>query len=103
MTTEELFKKYNINESHNRWESTDSWMSVEIYRIMHGGNLPPPNDMSTGWILHFLDKSKNDAAWWAKNVMSRSDWGSLYLSAKRMIYTLSEQILTEYNQTKSHE
>lgn len=95
MTKEELFKKYSINESHNVWESIDSYMSVEIYRIMHNGNLPTQNDTSTKWVLDFLDKPKKDMAWWVKNVMRREDWGSLYLTAKRMIYTLSAGILQE--------
>lgn len=30
MTKQELFEKYSINETHNVWESTDSWMSVEV-------------------------------------------------------------------------
>ncbi len=96
MTKEELFKKYSIDESHNVWDLTiDSWMSVEVYRIMHDGNLPPKNDLSTKWITDFLDKAKNDTKWWVKNVMSRSDWGSLFLTAKRMVCTLHEQILNE--------
>lgn len=92
MTKEQLFKKYSIDESHNKWESIDSWMSVEIYRLMHNGNLPPSNDMSVNWITEFLDK-QNDMAWWVKNVMSHKDWGSLYLTAKRMVYALSDQII----------
>ena len=93
MTKQELFKKYNIDESHNKWENhIDNWVSVEIYRLMHDGNLPPPEDKSTKWITDFLDKT-DDMKWWLKNVMSRSDWGSLYLTAKRMVYTLSDQIL----------
>lgn len=95
MTKEELFEKYSIDESHNVWESIDSWMSVEIYRIMHNGNLPPQDDKSIKWVLDFLDKSKNDMTWWVKNVMSRKDWGSLFLTAKRMVCTLSEPILQE--------
>jgi hypothetical protein len=95
MTKEELFKKYNINESHNVWNNQiDNWMSIEIYRLMHDGNLPPPDDKSVNWICEFLDKS-NDVEWWIKNVMNRSDWGSLYLTAKRMVYTLADEILNE--------
>lgn len=95
MTKQELFKKYSIEEKHNVWESIDSWMSIEIYRLMHNGNLPPEGDASTKWILEFLDKIKNDVPWSVKYVMSRSDWGSLYLTAKRMIYKLSDEILIE--------
>ncbi len=96
MTKEELFKKYSINESHNKWEAIDSLMSIEVYRIMHNGELPPPNDNSVKFITDFLDKQK-DADWWTKNVMSRKDWGSLYLTAKRMVYMLSDEILSLEN------
>lgn len=96
MTKEQLFKKYSIDESHNIWDiGIDSWMSIEIYRIMHKGELPPPDDMSTKYILDFLDKAKDDMKWWVENVMHRKDWGSLFLTAKRMVYKLSEQILIE--------
>jgi len=41
MNKKELFKKYSINESHNVWDdSIDNWSSVEVYRVMHDGNLP---------------------------------------------------------------
>ena len=96
MSKEELFQKYSIDESHDIWESIDSWMSVEIYRLMHNGNLPPENDLSTIWILDFLDKPKKDMNWWVKNVMSRKDWGSLYLTAKRMVCTMCDEILKNY-------
>jgi len=93
MTKQELFKRYLIDESHNVWDaSIDSFMSVEIYRLMHGGDLPPANDTSVLWVLTFLDKQK-DSSWWAKNVMVRKDWGSLYLTAKRMVCLLSDQIV----------
>lgn len=96
MNKEKLFQKYSIDESHSVWdESIDNWMSVEIFRIMHNGNLPDGEDLSTDWITDFLDKSQNDMEWWAKNVMSRKDWGSLYLTAKRMVYRLSVQILED--------
>ena len=98
MKKQELFDKYSIDESHNVWESIDSLMSVEGYRVMHNGELPPPNDKSVKWITDFLDKQK-DAAWWAKNVMSRKDWGSLYLTAKRMVYMLHEEILQQFFKT----
>lgn len=95
MTKQELFKKYNIDETHSEWDNQiDNWMSVEVYRIMHGGNLPPQNDTSVKWITDFLDK-KNDMKWWVKNVMSRPDWGSLFLTAKRLVYSLSEQIVAD--------
>ena len=97
MTKKELFLKYSIDESHSAWEPLiDNWMSVEIYRIMRSGCLPPKNDKSTRWVTDFLDK-KNDMKWWVQNVMSRNDWGSLYLTAKRMVYMLSDQLLENIN------
>lgn len=97
MNKQKLFEKYSIDESHNVWNnSIDSWMSVEIYRIMHDGNLPPqePKDMSVLWITDFLDKQK-DMKWWSKNIMTRPDWGSLYLTAKRLVYSMADEILKD--------
>ena len=86
MTKEQLFLKYSINESHSEWDhKIDNWMSVEIYRIMHDGNLPDENNLTGIWVCDFLDKRK-DMDWWVENVISKPDWGSLYLTAKRMIY-----------------
>lgn len=93
MTKEELFKKYSIDKSHDVWDNgIDNWMSVEVYRIMHDGKLPPPDDLSVMWVCDFLDKKK-DMKWWVKNVMSQPKWGSLYLTAKRMVYSFADQIL----------
>lgn len=94
MTKEQLFEKYNINESHSKWDnSIDNWYSIEVYRIIHGGKLPN-NDLSVKWIVDFLDKQK-DMVWWSKNVMSQPNWGSLYLTAKRMAYRHCSDILKE--------
>jgi len=96
MTKQELFEKYSINETHNVWESTDSWMSVELYRVMHNGNLPPQNDTSVGWITEFLDKVKSDMKFFAKlRQRQPDDFGSLFLTAKRMVYSLCDQIIAE--------
>ena len=97
MTKSELFKKYSINESHNIWESVDSWASIEIHRLMHGGELPTDKDKSILWLLDFLDKPKKDMKWWANNVLIRDNWGSLFLTAKRMLYILSDKELEEIN------
>jgi len=97
MTKEELFEKYSVDESHINWEPCDSWFSVEVYRVMHNGNLPPLNDRSFLWVVEFLDKRKNDMPWWVEHVMSRKDWGSLYLTSKRMVYLMHEEILEQLN------
>jgi len=97
MTKKELFEKYYINESHNTWDSIiNNWISVEIYRIMHNGNLPK-DDKSSKWVCEFLDKLESDNEFMLK-MTQRNDFGSLYLTAKRMIYILHEYILNEINQ-----
>jgi len=97
MTKQELFKKYSINESHSEWDnSIDNWMSVELYRVMHDGNLPPQNDTSVKWITDFLDKVKSDMKFFAKlRKRQPDDFGSLFLTAKRMVYSLCDQIIAE--------
>lgn len=95
MTKEELFEKYHIDESHNVWEnSIDNWMSIEVFRIMHNGELPPPDNFSVVWVTNFLDK-QHDMKWWVKNVMCRKDWGSLYLTSKRMVYQFADELLKQ--------
>lgn len=90
MTKEELFEKYHINESHNVWDNQiDNWFSVEIYRIMHEGDLPPPDDMSIDWVTGFLDKTETDVAWFF-NLENKS---SFYMTAKRMVYRFCDEIL----------
>lgn len=100
MNKEKLFKKYSIDESHNVWDSgIDSWMSVELYRLMHGGNLPPQGDKSVKWITDFLDKTKD--AKFMIELMRRGDWGSLYLTAKRMIYIYHKKLIKETLKTNT--
>ena len=101
MNKEELFKKYSIDESHSKWNNgIDNWMSVELYRVMHRGKLPPSNDMSVGYITEFLDMCNGkDSSYGMKLMKKRRDFGSLYLTAKRMVYSLSRHILKEINKT----
>jgi len=101
MTKKELFKKYSINESHSKWDDMiDNWMSVEIYRIMHNGNLPPKDDMSVGWITEFLDKINEHTDFYIELRKRKfDDFGSLYLTAKRLIYPLADEII---NQQQNH-
>ena len=97
MTKEELFKKYNIDETHAKWDTRiDNWMSVELFRIMHDGNLPENGDMSILWLIDFKDKFQSDSKFMAE-MFSRKDWGSLYLTSKRMIYSMADIILKEIN------
>ena len=93
MTKDELFNKYFIDETHNVWDVIDSWASVEIYRVMHNGNLPPKDDTSVKWITDFLDKT-NDPRFMIE-LRKRNDWGSLYLTAKRMVFMFSNELLKE--------
>ena len=97
MTKQELFKKYNIDVTHSEWDnSIDNWMSVELYRVMHNGNLPSQNDDSVKWVTEFLDKVKSDIKFFAKlRQRQPDDFGSLFLTAKRMVYSLCDQIIAE--------
>lgn len=93
MNKQELFKKYSIDESHSEWnDRIDNWCSVEVYRIMHNGELPSNDDASVKWVIDFLDK-QSDMKWWVENVMSKPNWGSLYLTAKRMVYRFADEII----------
>lgn len=91
MTKQELFAKYDINESHNVWQSTpDNWVSVDIFREMHNGELPTPDDMSVAYVLDFLDKTKD-----AKYFFGLNNAGSKFLTAKRMVYKYADEIIAE--------
>lgn len=97
MTKEELFKKYNINESHCEWDyKIDNWISVEIFRIMHDGRLPIETDISLKYIIDFSDKIRNPKMF-GENI-GNNNFGSLYLTSKRMIYRFCDEILKEINQ-----
>lgn len=91
MNKKQLFKKYNIDESHSAWDNmTDNWFSVEIYRRMHDEQLPPPEDTSIAWVLEFLDKTKDPQYFFALE-----NPGSHFLTAKRMVYRHADAILAE--------
>jgi len=93
MTKDELFKKYSINESHSEWnDSIDNWTSVELFRLMHNGKLPADNNVSVMWLIDFCNKVRDDMKF-RNEIMKRDDFGSLYLTSKRMIYAFADQIL----------
>jgi hypothetical protein len=97
-TKEELFEKYGIKSEHSVWSnSIDNWTGVEIFRIMHGGRLSTKEDTSFKYILDFLDHAKALDKFWTRTVMARPDWGSCYLTAKRLVFLLSDEILEELN------
>ena len=94
MIKSELFEKYSIDDSHSKWEDhIDNWYSVEIYRVMHNGKLPLKNDLSLKYITDFLDGIKSHKL--TGELIKRRDFGSLFLTAKRLVYTLSDEILKE--------
>ena len=96
LTKKQLFKKYSINESHAEWDQKiDNWISIEVFRIMHNGKLPEYNDMSVDWVTKFLDKLKNDKAFLVKLKNERDDFGSLYLTSKRMVYRFADQLIKD--------
>lgn len=79
---EEQLKKYNLDESHNTWEPMiDNWMSVEVARQVLGGALPEPGD-SRNFAQLFLD----DKDLVQKTIFDHENGGSVYLTAKRMMY-----------------
>lgn len=91
-TKQQLFKKYNINESHSEWsETTDNWMSIEIFRLMNDGRLPTDEDTSIKYIRDFLDECFDPKR--TNNLMRLPNFGSYYLNAKRMVYRFSDEIL----------
>lgn len=91
MTKKELFAKYHITEGHNAWDNAvDNWFSVEIYRQMHDGELPPPDDMSIAYVLDFIDKTADPAYFFSLN-----NPGSHFTTAHRMVYRYADQILAE--------
>lgn len=90
-TKEELFQLCRIDESHSKWESRiDNWISVEIYRAMHGGQLPDPNQEAT--VKYIFDFNRNPDAH-----IKNKYFGSMFLTSKRLIYRHWEQILKELN------
>jgi hypothetical protein len=95
-TKQDLFEKYNVNDSHSEWnDRIDNWTSVEIFRLMHNGRLPEPDDTSFKYITDFADKFKNNKE--VVKLRERRDFGSLYLTTKRLIYMHWEGILLEIN------
>jgi hypothetical protein len=98
MDRQKLFEKYVIDETHEAWDpAIDNWMSVEIYKFVRG-ELPPPDDMDATFVCEFLDR-RHDLEWWAKNVMTLPNWGSMFLTAKRMIYAHCDTILEQLAST----
>lgn len=98
VTKEDIFKKYSINESHSTWQNhIDNWMSVELFRVMHNGRLPTQDDKSSLYVLEFRDKLKSDIKF-AEEISCRKDFGSLYLTSKRMTYRFADLILNELNE-----
>lgn len=97
MTKNDLFKKYAINDSHNKWEIIDDRMSIDIYRLMHNGSLPSREDESVQWVTDFLDKKGSDIRWWVDNVLSLPHFGSLYITAKRMVYRFADQLCDNHD------
>lgn len=96
MTKDELFEKYNIDESHNVWEAIDHWTSVEIYRIMHDGRLPKHGDYSLKYIIDFLELLNKDINFYHK-ISQRPccDLQSYLLTSKRMIRIFADNIILD--------
>jgi hypothetical protein len=96
ITKEQLFEKYYVNETHAEWyDQIDNWISVEIFKIMHDGRLPVADDISLKYIIDFANKLQDQKE--VKSLRDRKDFGSLYLTTKRMIYRYIDPILLELN------
>lgn len=95
LTKRDLFLEYNLNDSHSKWDNNiDNWFSVEVYRLMHKGQLPNENDKSIVYVLDFLNRCKNCDA----EIMRNPNFGSLYLTAKRMVFAFADIIVKEVNE-----
>lgn len=95
---DDILIKYNIAKVHKNWDvHIDDHFAIEIFRIMHNGNLPTENDVSYKWITDFLDKKK-DMQWWCKNVMTRPDCGNIATTSKRLVYRFLDEIIKENNE-----
>jgi len=100
MNKKELFKKYKIDSDEvKKWEQPDSWFLVEIYRTMHDGKLPPPDDMSIKWVIDFLDKAHDELTGF-QWLHSLKDWGSKFLTAKRSVYRFADEILRDLSEER---
>ncbi|KAB8153406.1 hypothetical protein EZY14_009240 [Kordia sp. TARA_039_SRF] len=91
----DLLECFKVNQVHHFiWkDAIDNHNSVELYRIMHGGNLPNSNDKSVDWIIELMNKQEDDFQWWADRMMSRSDFEGLFMTLKRMIYCHAEDLI----------
>ena len=85
MIKEEIMKKYNLDKSHSVWQShIDNWHSIEAFKEQTG-MLPnsdnAPDEMQT--MMDFLDNKDLQM----KLLKERGiEFGSMYLSAKRLLY-----------------
>lgn len=101
MNKEELFRKYSINESNKELDDRAfNYGCIEIYRIMHNGELPKQDDESVMFCVDFIDKLKNYSFY--REIVIRSDFGILYLTAKKMIYHFADQIIDEINKLTTY-
>jgi len=97
-----MFELYKIHDAHKTWTTDDSWFSIELYRMMHNGELPPKDDLSVTWILDLNNKFA-DREWFVKNVINkREDWGSLFLTLKRLSFMVADKLLEEINKTSTY-
>jgi len=86
-----LLKKYDIDESHNCWEATDNWFSVEIYKIITGKlpeKMPDTLEEALDPYIKFLEKKDKFFLKFMEEEKSATYFGSCYLTSKRMIYKI---------------
>ena len=93
-----LLKKYHLDESHGIWNSlVDNWLSVEVWRKVHNGELPPQDvtieeaeEEALKTPMAFLDNKKLHKKMLKQDAL---DFGRHYLTAKRMLYSAIQKIV----------
>ena len=77
-TIKQIIKKYRLDDKHKIWEhQIDNWMSVEVARVVLG-RLPEKGDSARELAMEFLDNEEK--------YLGNKNFGSMYLTAGRMIY-----------------
>ena len=87
----QLLTDFNINASHDKWCDNDDEYADRLYRLMNNDKDPKYATEQTyieSAVVFLNNVSKNDINEW----MSRSDYGVIYMVAKRIIYKRFKQL-----------
>lgn len=99
LTKEQLFERWFIKSPFAKeWDDViDNWYSVEVFRFMNDGRLPTEKDTTWQYLIDFMEK-KRDKAWLIDQMFMVPNWGSISLTASRLVYRHADLILVEFNQ-----